>query len=206
MLLLISVVTCMAFLDIAITTILLINGNQWKIFFTSFYNYSFAESFIELWVIGFIRSAIILGGIFGVLCNRLRGPSKCKSFSWIIKGYVYVTIYIALAKLLAFADGSNFFAGPRVYWFWGLFAWTFIGSFGSVLSWHFLSRLKIKKVSVSSQESFMENQPLLQGEKVKSYSNGNFFWFLCQSKLGCMILNDKTCFINKYIYFLIFSY
>ena len=165
--------TCLTLLDILITTFALVNGNQWNIFFSSFYNYSFTDSFIELWALGCLRAAIVFGGLIGVLYNQHKGPSRCKTYFWLIKGFAYFNVYMALAKLLAFSDGRNFFVGPRLFWFWGLFAWTFFGSIFCVLSWHFLCSMQdyIRKDSLSS-ENVMETQSLLEDNQFKNYTDG----------------------------------
>ena len=175
-----TILLCLPLLDIAATTVLLINGNNWSLFISSIFGYSFSSSFIDIWLLSFIRNSIVLGGVIGVFCNLHSGPKRCERSSWVILTLSFLNAYFVTVKLLSYSDSDDFVPGLKYYWFWGLYGWNLIGSILSIIIWHSLASLhKISnRFLFSKNGTDLENQPLLNKKIGKRAKNGEFFKFL----------------------------
>ena len=163
-------------IDICVSSVLLVHGNKWHTFALSIAEYSFPTSFVDLWFFACLRTCVIFGGTFGVLKNWSAGPKRCTRSIRMIYFFACINAYYACIKLLSFSDGPEFVAGPKLNWFWSLFAWSLVGSLLCILLWHLLCSIKFvcNEVSLHSNTENVENQPLLSESRRKSFSTGMY--------------------------------
>uniref|UniRef100_H2YGY8 Uncharacterized protein n=1 Tax=Ciona savignyi TaxID=51511 RepID=H2YGY8_CIOSA len=127
----------LSFLDLLTTAVIFAHGNQWNLLWTDGQGYNFSTSFVDFWIFPVVRTSLAIGAAFGILRNPIQGPANCKKYEWLITFVSAVNLYYACIKLLVYSHDETFIAGPKLTWFWVLFAWSLIGSALFILQWRY---------------------------------------------------------------------
>lgn len=150
-----------AVVDIAAITLLVSHGTDFHYQFAhGFYKYSFSNSFFDLWALGILRAAILLGAVFGVLCNR-KAISNIKLVNSFISTKTGLVWMFTFVKLLAYSDEVIDLKKP---WFWGLFSWTLVASLVMYVLWTSLASIEVNNY-LNINASDEERQGLLSNDQ-----------------------------------------
>uniref|UniRef100_H2Z4F1 Uncharacterized protein n=1 Tax=Ciona savignyi TaxID=51511 RepID=H2Z4F1_CIOSA len=165
--------------DLCATAFIFARGNNWKLLWKSAENYTFSTSFVDFWLLAVLRTSFIIGGTIGIIKNPADGPKNCKKYDWMVLTVTGINLYFACIKLLVFSHDVSFVAGPKLNWFWVIFAWSNFGALVFLLQWEFFSRFKCSFPNqVYIEEPDLENllKKTKNGEcsKKKSPDDKNF--------------------------------
>ncbi|XP_070548799.1 ABC-type oligopeptide transporter ABCB9-like isoform X2 [Ptychodera flava] len=151
----------LSLLDVGITTVLFVHGDQFHKFVTEVYQFSYKDCFVDIWFLSPLRFSIIFGACIAVHCNgRNAAPRLQNSKNYILTIGGLMFLYLII-KLLIYSKLDKKLNEP---WFWGLFAWTTVAALLPYACWRILSRIKPKTLNLhinAEDGTFHENEKLL---------------------------------------------
>lgn len=132
-----SIVIIEAFIDILISTIIMLHADDYKAFLVQASYYNFGLSNFDLWLFCIIRFSFAIGCLIGVIRGRniaIKRINNVMKAKWLV---IMITIAYLASKLLASLEYHN----GKQYWLWIALGTTLFFTllwFGSI---HFLSQL-----------------------------------------------------------------
>lgn len=99
------------------------------------HGYSFYSCQLDFIILSFIRTAVLVGSLIGVLYNRQDGPWKIESSSTFSVCLFLSTLVYSPLKLLALSEIKRNFALP---WFWAIFVFNILVSAAGGYVWNFI--------------------------------------------------------------------
>ena len=149
-------------MDIAITTVTFVHGDDFKNqFLINVYLYDVSTSMFELWVFGLVRMTVITGGILGFICQANVAVNRFRKSKPVVTILLTLMWVYTLTKLLMYTEAMPDLNRP---WFWALFAWTQLAILLMYVTWGAFSNITIddqETCDTSVNTSDEERQPLL---------------------------------------------
>ncbi|CAH1233036.1 ABCB9 [Branchiostoma lanceolatum] len=165
-----AAVVLLSLADVAINTILYMNGADLYKFTHDISSFSIFTSLLDIWILALLRGCVLFGAVLSVLYNTRDAVPRIKlSASWVGVLPAAMCAY-TFVKLLLFSEKEVKF--PHKPWFWGTFVGSIVGCAVFYLNWTILSRISTQPYrSINSEEGTDEERERLLESEVKSKSN-----------------------------------
>ncbi|CAH1233033.1 ABCB9 [Branchiostoma lanceolatum] len=166
----VAAVVLLSLADVAINTILYMNGADLYKFTHDISFFSIFTSLLDIWILALLRGCVLFGAVLSVLYNTRDAVPRIKlSASWVGALPAAMCAY-TFVKLLLFSEKEVKF--PHKPWFWGTFVSGIVGCAVFYLNWTILSRISTQSYrSINSEEGTDEERERLLESEVKSKSN-----------------------------------
>ncbi|XP_019621353.1 PREDICTED: ATP-binding cassette sub-family B member 9-like [Branchiostoma belcheri] len=163
------VVTLLSLADVAVNTILYMNGASLYNFTYDIKSFSIFASLLDIWALGLLRGCVTFGAVMSVLCNTRDAVPRIRlSRSWIGVLPAAMCAYTCV-KLLLYSEKDAKF--PHIPWFWGSFVGSVVGCAVFYLNWTLLSTICTQSYrSVNTEEGTDEERERLLGSGAKTKS------------------------------------
>ncbi|XP_066304578.1 ABC-type oligopeptide transporter ABCB9-like isoform X3 [Branchiostoma lanceolatum] len=133
----VAAVVLLSLADVAINTILYMNGADLHKFTHDISFFSIFTSLLDIWILALLRGCVMFGAVLSVLCNTRTKP--CTS-PWILVLPAAICAY-TFVKLLLYSEKEVEF--PHTPWFWGILVGSIVGSAVFYINWTLLSHASV---------------------------------------------------------------
>lgn len=138
-----------AFLDFLVSSLLFTKGFSLAVFLSSCATFDPARSLLDLWLWAWLRGALVLGAVLGVVWNRREGPGRAASSVTAVVFVSMVNGTHAVAKALVLTELDSLLKQP---WELGLVVWSCVASVGVSLLWRELGNTQVSSPPPSSED------------------------------------------------------
>lgn len=158
-----------ALLDVLLSTVLIVRGRFDRLHPEVFISVNgYACSLLDIWILGAIRSVLIIGSLLGVVYNPVDGTDRLKLLSRVIKLAAVLMWSYTQIKMLIYIENT---VDLSPEWFWPFFVWSEICALMFVVNWRLLGTCAAGKLAGKTVESINstdeERQCLLDNKKEK---------------------------------------
>lgn len=150
------------FLDIGLSFLFWIHGTNLALV-QELLHFDLFTCMADLFLISFLRGAILIGAILGFVVNPSQASKRLKKGKLFANLVCMCIVLYDIVKLLLYWEKVRDLRQP---WFWFLFVWTLIASLCMVILWRYLGSVKLnlrgrRKLYVNHVQEDGEARPLL---------------------------------------------
>lgn len=150
---------CFAIFEILLSTFLLVRGRFDKLHPEAFVSINgYASSLMDIWILGPVRSVLIIGAVLGIVYNWEDAVERVKSVSRVFTQLALLMWSYPQVKMLIYTENAIDY---EANWFWPFFfwseicAWIFLGNWmllGSVAKTKTPLKKKFDTINASDEE------------------------------------------------------